>query len=107
VRRLGFWLFTGLQGAIAATGNYGFFNVLAAALGLWLLDDEALLRVLPIRAKAPRYVRAVLYEYRMTDLETRRRTGLWWRREPIGLYFPEVSLGPRAVRTEISEAQAA
>jgi hypothetical protein len=39
LRHLGFWLFSGLQGLILATGNYGFFNVLSAALGLWLLED--------------------------------------------------------------------
>jgi hypothetical protein len=34
--------FLALQGLIAATGNYTFFNLLAAALALLLLDDAAL-----------------------------------------------------------------
>jgi predicted DCC family thiol-disulfide oxidoreductase YuxK len=246
LRQLAFVLFSLLQGAIAATGNYGFFNLQSLVLGLWLLDDEALARVLPIvpaeparsqslwrtwvasaaaapilvlgalellsrfefsrwrpallerletwarplhsvnryglfsvmtvrrpeiavegsddgedwreygfRYKVsrldraprqvaphqprldwqmwfaalgsppgwfvsllvrllegspdvlalfaenpfpehpPRYVRAVLYEYRMTDPATRQSTGAWWTREQLGLYVPPVALGPR------------
>jgi hypothetical protein len=38
-----------LQLAIAATGNYGFFNVLAIVLCIPLLDDDLLRRVLPVR----------------------------------------------------------
>lgn len=41
-RRLGFWIFSGLQLLIALTGNYAYFNLLTAALGLLLLDDAAL-----------------------------------------------------------------
>src|SRR6266566_5128423 len=37
------------QIAIALTGNYGFFNLLAIVLCLSLLDDDALGRVLPLR----------------------------------------------------------
>jgi hypothetical protein len=43
-RRLGFAILTSLQLLIAATGNYGFFNLLTGALGLWLLDDQVLSR---------------------------------------------------------------
>jgi hypothetical protein len=243
-RQLAFWGFAGLQGAIMATGNYGFFNVLSLVLGVWLLDDAALARVLPLKSpppedralgrtlldvatgvplavlgvsevlrrfqrtrgwvekvepvstwlrplrsvnsyglfsvmtverpeiavegsddgvhwseyrfrykvgerasrprqvaphqprldwqmwfaalgsppmwllsmlirllegspevlglfarnpfpeRPPRYVRAVLYDYKMTDLDTHRRTGEWWRRERLGLYVPPVALVP-------------
>jgi predicted DCC family thiol-disulfide oxidoreductase YuxK len=40
-RRVAFWGFLALQGLIAATGNYGFFNLLAATLCVPLLDDRA------------------------------------------------------------------
>jgi hypothetical protein len=50
----------------------------------------------PFPERPPRYVRAILYDYRMADLETRRRTGEWWTREPLGLYVPPVALGPGA-----------
>jgi uncharacterized membrane protein YphA (DoxX/SURF4 family) len=48
----------------------------------------------PFPEQPPRYVRAVLYDYQMTDLATRRSTGQWWAREPLGLYVPPVTLGP-------------
>ena len=40
---------------------------------------QALFRTIPI--ERPRFVRALLYDYRMTDRETRRRTGEWWQRK--------------------------
>lgn len=54
-------------------------------------DVLALLRS-PFGASRPRYVRALLYRYEMTDLETRRRSGAWWRREKLGTYFPAIAL---------------
>ena len=42
LRQLAFMLLVGLQVLIALTGNYAFFNLLAAALCLFLLDDAAL-----------------------------------------------------------------
>ena len=48
----------------------------------------------PFPEGPPRFIRAVLYQYRMTDPGTRRRTGRYWEREPLGLYFPPVCLGP-------------
>ena len=41
-----------LQALIAATGNYCFFNLLTAALCVFLLDDAALRRWLPARVSA-------------------------------------------------------
>lgn len=42
LRHLAFGLFAGLQSLIALTGNYAFFNLLAVAPCLFLLDDAAL-----------------------------------------------------------------
>jgi len=47
-----------------------------------------LLAVNPFPEKPPRFVRAVLYNYRFTNAEERRRTGAWWKRELRGLYAP-------------------
>ncbi len=52
-RQLAFVLFSALQKGIIATGNYGFFNLQSLVLGLWLLDDEALSRVLPLVPEEP------------------------------------------------------
>jgi hypothetical protein len=59
-------------------------------------DVLALFERTPFGDRPPRYVRAVFYDQRMTDLETRRRTGEWWRRRELGLYFPVVTLGSAA-----------
>ena len=52
----------------------------------------ALLEQNPFPEKPPRYVRAILYDYRFTELETKSSDGNWWRREQIGLYCPAISL---------------
>ena len=41
LRAIAFGLLVGLQSLIVLTGNYAFFNLLSAALCLFLLDDEA------------------------------------------------------------------
>ncbi|HVV00704.1 MAG TPA: lipase maturation factor family protein [Verrucomicrobiae bacterium] len=46
----------------------------------------------PFPDRPPRYIRAQLYMYHFTDHAMRRRTGQWWRREPIGEYIPPISL---------------
>jgi hypothetical protein len=57
-----------------------------------LLQNEpavtALLARNPFPDRPPRYIRAVVYEYRFTTLAERRATGQWWKREPKGLYCP-------------------
>jgi uncharacterized membrane protein YphA (DoxX/SURF4 family) len=55
-------------------------------------DVTALLGRNPFPDHPPKYVRAVLYRYRFTDLAERRASGRWWRRERRGLYLPPVSL---------------
>jgi hypothetical protein len=53
----------------------------------------------PFPDHPPRYLRAVLYEYRMTNRRIRRESGQWWHREPLGLYLPPVTLGRPAAST--------
>ena len=48
----------------------------------------ALLRTNPFGQTPPRYVRAVLYDYRFTDRQLRKTTAAWWRRERRDLYSP-------------------
>jgi len=55
-------------------------------------DVLALLRRNPFPDKPPRFIRAVVYDYRFTDFDGRRATGAWWRREGRGLYSPVLSL---------------
>jgi lipase maturation factor 1 len=44
----------------------------------------------PFPNRPPRFIRAVLYDYRFTDSAQRAATGAWWRRERRGLYSPEI-----------------
>jgi lipase maturation factor 1 len=45
----------------------------------------------PFRGKPPTMVRTVLWQYWFTDLETKRRTGAWWRRRELGPFSPLAS----------------
>ena len=56
-------------------------------------DVLALFRSDPFAQIPPRYVRAVLWQYWFTSVEEKRRTGNWWRREYLGLYAPELTMG--------------
>ena len=56
-------------------------------------DVLALFRSDPFPQIPPRYVRAVLWQYWFTSVEEKRRTGNWWRREYLGLYAPELTMG--------------
>jgi hypothetical protein len=55
-------------------------------------DVLGLLETNPFPEAPPRYIRALLYDYRFTDASTKRVEGAWWRRELQGLYFPVVTL---------------
>lgn len=55
-------------------------------------DVIELLEKNPFPETPPRYVRAVLYDYRFTDLRTKRKDGLWWSRERRGLYCRPIEL---------------
>jgi lipase maturation factor 1 len=50
-----------------------------------------LLETNPFPDRPPRYVRAVLYDYRFTDADERRADGNWWRRRETGTYLPPVT----------------
>ncbi|HEX8837422.1 MAG TPA: lipase maturation factor family protein [Candidatus Acidoferrum sp.] len=42
----------------------------------------------PFTKAPPKQVRAVLWQYWFTTPEEKRATGMWWRREQLGLYAP-------------------
>jgi predicted DCC family thiol-disulfide oxidoreductase YuxK len=79
----------------AALSNYR-QNLWFVGFALRLLQDSpavvALMEKNPFSDHPPRYIRALVYEYTFTDAETRRKTGAWWRREPLGTYLPAVGL---------------
>jgi hypothetical protein len=70
-------------------------------LGKLLENDRPVLRLLhdnPFPDRPPKYVRALLYEYQFTTPAERRKTGAVWKRNLVGLYFPEVSLDNKEFR---------
>jgi hypothetical protein len=83
------------------------WNLWFASLGRWqdyrfvLWTEERLLHnspeVLqlfagnPFGATPPQQVRTILYQYWFTDMQTKRQTGDWWRREILGAYSPALA----------------
>lgn len=57
-------------------------------------DVLALFAANPFRQSPPKYVRAVLWQYWFTSMIEKRTTGLWWRRQLLGLYAPILTLKP-------------
>jgi predicted DCC family thiol-disulfide oxidoreductase YuxK len=53
----------------------------------------ALLGVNPFQSGPPRYVRALLYDYRYSTPQEKTATGAWWVRQPQGIYYPAIALG--------------
>src|SRR5262249_14638557 len=45
----------------------------------------------PFPNAPPRYVRAMVYDYRFSNIAERRKEGVWWKREFKGEYLPPVS----------------
>ncbi len=79
----------------AALGNArenGWFYNFAARLMQGSAPVLGLLERNPFPGSPPRYIRAVVYDYRFTDFAERRRTGAWWRREEKATYLPPISL---------------
>jgi hypothetical protein len=75
----------------AALGGYEGNPWVRAFLERLLEGSPAVLGLLannPFPNGPPRYVRAVLYDYRFTDAGQRRATGAWWKRRALGLYCP-------------------
>jgi len=81
--------FAALQGSYQTTS--WFLNFMAALLQgkpevLELLAEN------PFPDRTPRYIRATLYDYRFTEIATKRAEGTWWSREWKGIYCPAISL---------------
>lgn len=64
---------------------------------LLLINDPEVLSLFagnPFAQKAPTQIRAVLWQYWFTDRTTKQQQGLWWRRQQLGLYAPELQRQP-------------
>jgi predicted DCC family thiol-disulfide oxidoreductase YuxK len=75
----------------AALGDYRSNPWLLNLLGRLAEGSPEVLALLarnPFPERPPRLVRAVVYDYRFTNADERRRTGAWWKRELRSLYAP-------------------
>ena len=86
------------------------WNLWFASLGNWraypvvgntevrLIDNSkdvlALFAGNPFSAGPPKQIRAVLWQYWFTTLAEKRATGMWWRRQLLGLYAPRLEREP-------------
>jgi hypothetical protein len=48
----------------------------------------------PFSREPPKQIRAVLWQYWFTTIAEKRATGMWWRREYLGLYAPTLEREP-------------
>jgi hypothetical protein len=72
--------------ALSPGRNLGWVERLAEALRAGTPEVVALLGHDPFPTTPPQYVRAVLYDYRFSTPEQRRRTGSWWVRTLQGTF---------------------
>jgi len=86
------------------------WNLWFASLGSWqdypivprtevclLSNEKGVLRLFksnPFPNKPPQKVRTILWQYWFTTMSEKRTTGLWWRRQLIGLYAPTLEREP-------------
>jgi hypothetical protein len=92
----------------AAMGSYQRHPWFIHLIAKLLQGDRAVLSLLrknPFPNQPPHFVRAQLYEYKFTSPEVKRTTGRWWTREPMGTYFPTVSLKSPALRMLLQQLE--
>jgi hypothetical protein len=64
----------------------GLVNQIVKLLSRGNAAAAPLFRTDPFNGRAPRFVRVVIWQYRMTSLAERRASGAWWKREPAAIH---------------------
>ncbi len=86
------------------------WNLWFASLGSWreypivpnteahlLSNDQDVLRLFagnPFEGNPPHQIRVLLWQYWFTTMKQKHDTGMWWRRELVGLYAPTIERTP-------------
>src|SRR5580658_6501166 len=78
--------------ALGSADENRWFYSFAARLMQGSAPVLGLLQRNPFPGTPPRYIRAVVYDYRFTDYAERRQSGAWWKREEKVTYLPAISL---------------
>jgi len=85
----------------AAMSDWKYYPWIMNLTNKLLQNDPVMLTQLkknPFPDHPPRYIRGILYRYRFSNAEEKKRTGDWWVREPLRLYFPAISLDNESFR---------
>jgi hypothetical protein len=78
----------------ASLGSWQEYPIVPRTEELLLQNDEPVLELFasnPFPTAPPRFVRAVLWQYWFSTLEQKHAEGLWWRRQLVGAYGPELT----------------
>jgi hypothetical protein len=81
----------------ASLGSWREYPIVPATEERLLTNDSDVLALFasnPFPNQPPKMVRAVLWQYWFTSIEEKRRDGVWWRRQMLGLYAPTLTVGP-------------
>ncbi|MDE3110712.1 MAG: lipase maturation factor family protein [Acidobacteriota bacterium] len=86
------------------------WNLWFASLGSWpqyrfvvwteerlLSNDSDVLQLFaenPFGSDPPKEVRAVIYQYWFTSMKAKHETGMWWKRQLLGMYAPSLARQP-------------
>jgi hypothetical protein len=81
----------------ASLGSWREYPIVVNAEVRLLSNDPDVLALFagnPFPHGPPRQIRAFFWQYWFTTTEEKRKTGLWWRRQILGLYAPTLTLDP-------------
>jgi hypothetical protein len=81
----------------ASLGSWREYPIVPNTEVLLLSNDKDLLALFagnPFSQQPPHQIRAVLWQYWFTTMAEKRATGMWWRRQLLGLYAPTLERGP-------------
>jgi hypothetical protein len=81
----------------ASLGSWRDYPIVANTEVRLLANDQDVLALFagnPFSPKPPQQIRAVLWQYWFTTTSEKRVTGMWWRRQLLGLYAPTLERGP-------------
>jgi hypothetical protein len=90
----------------AAMSDLPYYPWIINLAAKFLQNDPKVLSLIeknPFPDSPPKYVRAVLYYYRFTTPEEKKKTGRWWLRTPLRMYLPPVSLSSAGFRSLLEE----
>jgi hypothetical protein len=81
----------------ASLGSWREYPIVPNTELLLLANDKDVLELFagnPFSKEPPKQIRAVLWQYWFTTIAEKRATGMWWRRQVLGLYAPTLERAP-------------